>query len=57
MKTTINFPQAIETIKTKRGTYLNIQAEDGSWIEVHLYVEDANDLIKKVQDDIKNIVQ
>jgi len=57
MKTTINFPQAIETIRTKRGTYLNIQAEDGSWIEVHLNVEDANDLTKKVQHDIKNIVQ
>ena len=57
MKTTINTPQTIETIRTKTGTYLCIQTEDGNWVEIHLNVENANDLIGKVQHDIKNIVQ
>ena len=57
MKTTINRPQTIETIRTEAGTYLCIQAEDGNWIEVHLNQSDANELIGKVQHDIKNIVQ
>ena len=55
-KTTINFPQAIETIRTKKGTYLNIQAEDGSWIEAYLNVKDGKKLITKVQHDMVNVV-
>ena len=56
-KTTIYCPQAIETIRTEKGTYLNIQAEDGSWISVYLNVKDAQNLMAEVKYDITNIVK
>tara|TARA_R100001163_G_C4858923_1_gene66069 strand:+ start:200 stop:469 length:270 start_codon:yes stop_codon:yes gene_type:complete len=57
MKITIETPKTIETIRTKTGTYLAIQDENGNWVEIHLGVTAGSDLIEKVQTDINNVVE